>query len=173
MGKPKDLAGTLFGRLTAIEPTEKRSDDGGILWLCRCKCGREVLVKAAYLTQGHTKSCGCLSRDNCSITGKNGRARKKHGLCGTRIYNIWENMKRRCYNPAHDSYKNYGARGITVCEEWLRSFESFAKWANENGYREDLTLDRIDGNKGYSPDNCRWATWEEQNRNRRPYKRKK
>lgn len=172
MGHSKDLAGLSFGRLTAIAPTRERSNDGGVLWLCRCECGKELLVKATYLTQGHTKSCGCLSRENCSLIGTNGEARRKHGLCGTRLYNIWRNMKNRCYKPTSNSYKNYGARGITVCQEWLQSFQNFAEWAEKTGYSDELTLDRIDGNKGYSPNNCRWATWEEQNRNRRPRKKK-
>lgn len=80
MGNRVNIAGATFGRLTAITPTDKRAKDGGVIWKCKCECGRLCFVKAAYLTKGHTKSCGCLSRDNCSITGKNGRSRRKHGL---------------------------------------------------------------------------------------------
>lgn len=140
MGNRVNIAGATFGRLTAITPTDKRAKDGGVIWKCKCECGRLCFVKAAYLTKGHTKSCGCLSRDNCSITGKNGRSRRKHGLCGTRLYNIWGDMKQRCYNPAHGSYKNYGARGITICSEWIKNFESFAKWANEK--REEYIMEQ-------------------------------
>lgn len=102
---------------------------------------------------------------------KSRRNQRKYGVAATRLYRIWGGMKSRCYNPNQRNYKYYGAKGIEVCEEWKSSFEAFRKWATENGYQEDLTIDRIDGDKGYSPDNCRWTTMSEQLKNRRQFKK--
>jgi hypothetical protein len=124
---------------------------------CLCDCGNIKHTARRYLTGGKLFSCGCLQRDIVTT----------HGACYTRLYSIWNKMKDRCYRPKSNSYKNYGARGIEVCEEWISNFEAFKKWALENGYNDKLTIDKIDNYKNYSPDNCRWATKHTQDRNKR------
>ena len=156
MGKLKDLAGVRFGRLVAIErgPNDPK---GRTVWKCRCDCGNEKYILATSLTQGLTKSCGCL----------------RHGLRHTRLYTIWTHMQQRCENPNHNRYHLYGGRGISICPEWRNDFCTFYNWAMQHGYEETLTIDRINPDGNYEPQNCRWATVSEQNRNRRPYHKKK
>ena len=139
------------------------------VWLCRCDCGNEVEVIATDLTTGHTCSCGCLMRETASKT------MTTHGKTGTRLNVVWQGMLARCNNQHHKSYKNYGGRGIKVCDEWL-DFTAFEEWAFANGYDENAprgqcTLDRIDNNGNYEPNNCRWADMKTQMQNQRPRKK--
>lgn len=157
-----DLTGQKFGRLLVLE----RAENSGrrVMWCCLCDCGKETIVRADHLRSGAIQSCGCLqreaSRNNLLI----------HGGTGTRLFTIWRSMHSRCYQRSHKQYKDYGGRGITICDEWLHDFAAFQKWASSHGYQDDLTIDRIDNDKGYSPENCRWVTMAEQNRNKRPHK---
>lgn len=164
MSKVKDLTGQTFGRLKVLERAGSNKN-GRALWLCKCDCGKIIVKTGKLLLNGHCKSCGCGEYENRvnNITS--------HGLSNTRLYTIWQGMKQRCYYPKHKDYHNYGGRGIKICKAWLNDFVNFYNWAVDNGYREDLTIDRIDVDGDYTPNNCRWATWREQRLNQRPRKR--
>lgn len=163
MPKFIDLTGRKFGRLTVIECAGKNKHNQ-YQWLCECDCEKHTrkVVSGGNLKQGYVRSCGCLI-ENCYTSNL------KHGLSRSRINITYKHMKDRCLNPNSQYFSDYGGRGITVCEEWLgeEGFSKFLKWANENGYADDLTLDRIDVNGNYEPSNCRWTTVSVQNNNKR------
>lgn len=155
----ESIAGVKFGRLTAIKVSGRTSDNRPA-WLCVCDCGNEAIVSEHNLKRGNTKSCGCFKRD------KQLETHFEHGLCGTRLYRIWSNMRSRCDRPRNSNYRWYGGRGISYAPEW-KTFSNFSKWALANGYRDGLEIDRIDTNSNYTPENCRFVTHQINCQNRR------
>lgn len=153
-----DLTGKKFGKLTVLRMINNPNGKG-FKWECKCECGNKTLVSAGSLVSGNTKSCGEHKLGNIT-----------HGMSNTRLYYIHKYMINRCTNKKYGGYKDYGGRGISVCDEWLnkeKGFESFMVWALKNGYESDLTLDRVDVNGNYEPSNCRWADMHTQARNQR------
>ena len=158
MPKLIDLTGEKFGRLVVVKRVEN-GKWGHIRYLCLCDCGKEKIVLSNHLKSGDTKSCGCLSRVGNNLRHGHSINRKM-----SKIYMVWTNMKDRCANPNYHHYKDYGGRGITVCKRWMK-FENFLEDIGE--CPPGLTLERENNNKGYYPDNCRWATKKEQAKNKR------
>ena len=158
--KKIDITGQRFGRLVVIREDGK-DKRGEYYWICRCDCGNEKRVSSYKLRSGNTQSCGCLQNEMI----KNG-LHKTHGMSNDKLYIIWLNMKHRCNDPNNDMYANYGGRGIKVCDKWLQGFESFMQWAFDAGYKNGLSIERIDVNGNYEPANCKWVTKKQQYLNR-------
>lgn len=170
MGKILDLTGERYGRLVVVKEAEARKY-GRIAWVCECECGKIVTVTGNDLRRGRTSSCGCYRRETATEHCK--KDFTTHGETNSRLFRVWVNVKKRCYNPHYKGYKDYGGRGICICEEWRNSYEAFRIWALANGYDENAprgqcTLDRINNNGNYEPANCRWVDMKTQAQNRRP-----
>lgn len=168
MPQRKDIANKKFGRLTALYVVPNNSYH--TRWHCVCDCGNTKDVLQQNLVNGHVKSCGCFlsERNRERITEYNRTiGRETHGETKTRLYHTWIGIKARCFDQKSDAFHNYGGRGITMCDEWKNSFVSFKSWAIENGYSDNLTIDRKDVNGNYCPDNCRWVSMSIQEFNKR------
>lgn len=146
--------GKKFGKLTVLIECEELKKNSQKVYKCICDCGNICYVRSGNLISGNTKSCGCL-------------VGKFHGKRDTKLYSVWSHFKGRCYNLNDHKYSNYGGRGIEVCDEWRNNFQAFYDWSINNGYKEGLTIDRIDVDGDYEPNNCRWVDQKTQQNNRR------
>lgn len=167
-----DLTGKVFGRLTVIK-REPPGEHGHAKWKCQCRCGNVPIKTGTDLFHGHTQSCGCLKRETSALNlptpEKCRQNSTTHGMSKTPIWRIWQAMISRCYCQSDTAYRSYGARGITVCSRWRESFENF--YCDMGPRPDGLTIERKNNHKGYTPDNCKWATHKEQCRNRRSNRR--
>lgn len=162
MGRFIDLTGQVFERLTVVEHVgfDKKHS---ALWSCQCSCGKSCIISSDNLRSGNTKSCGCIRNERI------GTLNKSHGLSQHPLHRTWSHIKDRCNNPNDKKYDSYGGRGIKMCDEW-NDFQRFYDWSMENGWEQGLTIDRINVNGNYEPDNCRWVTMKVQQNNRRDNK---
>ena len=158
MPKLIDLTDQRFGKLIVVKKAKSNSKE--VKWECKCECGNSIITKGIYLRTGDTKSCGCFAKEK--LIQRN----YKHGKRHTRLYNIWRDMIRRCDSESRYAHEYYHDKGITVCNEWRKNFNSFYKWAVSNGYFDNLTIDRINTNGNYEPNNCRWVTMKTQGNNK-------
>lgn len=156
-----DLTGKKFGRWTVLQFSHSKNKIR--YWLCECECGTVRPVRQLSLTSGRSKSCGCYHREEAKSIGQRSL---KHGDVGTKLYGVWNGMKTRCQNPNSKYYSDYGGRGVKVCDEW-QNYIGFKQWAISSGYREKLSIERIDVNGDYCPNNCIWIPLSEQNYNKR------
>ena len=154
--KSIDIIGKKFGRLTVVEFSHSKGYEK--YYTCRCDCGKTKTVLKGNLIHGKTKSCGCYQKEMAIKANLLPENRRK-------LHDIFRHMKSRCYDPKNNRYDRYGGRGIKICDEWLNDVESFCVWALSNGYKDGLTIDRIDVNSDYCPQNCRWVTQQEQSLN--------
>ena len=162
MSRVKNLTGKKFCRLLVVSRAEN-TIDGRAKWNCKCDCGTSIIARGSNLMNGHTQSCGCLKKERTIETSV------IHGKSHTKIHNLWKNMKQRCSNPDNHKYKNYGGRGIKVCDEWNKDFQNFYDYVSQLPHygEQGYSLDRIDNDGNYEPGNVKWSTSTEQSRNRR------
>lgn len=170
-----DITGKRFGRLLVLKEADVKANSERVHWLCRCDCGTEKVVDGVHLRRGKTISCGCYLKEVSRERFKKMMADAEvpphttHGFSKSNLYKTWANIKTRCYNKNNKAYKWYGAKGVTMCNEWLNDFCVFKTWAEANGYKPGLTIDRINPFEGYFPENCRWVTIQEQRKTTRRY----
>lgn len=160
----ENLTGKKFARLTVLSFHHK-DKKYNTYWLCQCECGNIRVVRATHLKNGEIKSCGCYIKE--LVTKRNKENTRYDGLSNHRLYSIWKLMIGRCYNPKINGYNNYGGRGIIICQNWLENYLNFYNWAISNGYKNGLSIERIDVNGNYEPNNCKWITLKQQYYNKR------